>query len=336
LCLAPPPYNSVTKPIRFNPILVIINNSPLKIKLAMQKTLKAITMVIVNSVLITGISLTAYGQRLANIQEGSVWAPANVKIDARLNEWGDTFQAENKTVDVFYTMANDDKNLYLVIKSTLPVINNKITAGGINFTINPAGKKKDKDAFVITFPIVNPANLRSMVMKRVGGGPGGAPKPMDSAAIAGMRKQAISMAKEIKLIGFKDIPDSIISIYNEYGIKAAIDYDRNGSLVYEMAVPLKYLYPPGTVRKELAYNIKLNGLNISAMFPGAGNAMAVRVGDGGGGNVAFGGGGGGFGGGGFGGGGGDFRPPPGMPSMSDMQNIISPTDFWGKYTLAKK
>jgi len=313
----------------------------------MQKTSKTMVLIIVNALLISGVCLTASAQKLNNVQTGSVWAPANVKVDARLNEWDNPLQAFNSTTDVYYTIANDDKNLYIVIKSTDQMINNKVMAGGINFTINTTGKKKDKDAYVITFPLVDLGKLRNAMVQRMGrGGPGGQPQPMDSAGIAGMRKQAIGMAKEIKLIGFKDIPDSVISIYNEYGLKAAVDYDRNGNLVCEMAIPLKYM---GSNIKEFAYNLKLNGLNISAMMgggpPGGGFGGPPGGGFGGGppgGGGGFGGGPPGGGGGGFGGGppGGGFgnggRPPAGMPSMQDMQNMISPTDFWGKYVLAKK
>jgi hypothetical protein len=301
------------------------------------KPSQAIIKSIIALLLFTCLTYSAYSQRLNNTQEGSVWAPANVKVDAKSTEWNDTFQANNKTTDIFYTIANDGKNLYLIIKSTDQMINNKIIAGGITITINTSGKKKDKDGFEITFPLVNMENLRGQVMARMRG-PGG-PGPLDSAAIAGMRKQAVAAAKEIKLIGFKEIPDSVVSIYNEYGVKAALDYDRNGSMISEMAIPLKLL-GLSVDSKEFAYNIKLNGLNLSALFPGAVAMFAGGPPGGGGFNRPPGGGGGGFGGpppGGAGFGGGDVvRTAPGMPSMQDMQNIISPTDFWGKYTMAKK
>jgi hypothetical protein len=286
-------------------------------------------------ILVAIIPFIANAQKLPNVQQNNLRAPDNIKIDARLNEWGDTFKAYNNTTNVFYTMANDDKNLYLVIKSADQMNNNKIMAGGINFTVNTAGKKNEKGAYTIVFPLIDMAAFRGQtrqvtVMRAPGGGDnirfdmgpgGGAPTQPDSAAIAARRKKAISTVKEIKLLGFTaDIPDTVISIFNEYSIKAALDYDAKGSLVYEMAIPLKYLHLSTDNSGEFAYNIKLNGLNLSAMMPPG----AVMIGPGGGGD------GGGMRGGGdmiMGGGG----PPPGP-----MQAMISPTDFWGKYTLAKK
>jgi hypothetical protein len=319
------------------------------------KPLQTISKIMFTALLLTALNPSAQAQKLKSVQETSVWAPANVKVDGKLKEWDDSFQAYNKTTDVFYTIANDDQNLYFIIKSTLPMNNNKIMAGGMDFTINTAGKKSEKDAYKIIFPLIDMSSLRNQMMSARPGGGGGAPNvtvmrvggggtfvsgapmppgaggPPDSTAIAAMRKRALSNIKEIKLIGFAatDIPDSVISIYNEYGVKAAVDYDAKGNLTCEIAIPLKYLHLATDGPKEFAYNIKLNGLNLSSMLP-PGMPMPMPGGGGGGADVVVVGRSASVG----GGGGGDM--PRGMPSMNDMQSMISPTDFWGKYTLAKK
>ena len=290
------------------------------------------------SALLLGLlSLSAFAQKLPGTQEASVWAPANIKVDGKTLEWNDTYQAFNKNINVFYTVANDRDNLYFVLKSVDPMNSNKIIAGGVNLTINTADKKSDKDAFVLIFPLINYANLRSTMMQgmRTGGGnPNQAP---DSAAIAGMRKKVVSTFKEIKLIGFKDIPDSVISVYNEYGIKGYVDFDAKGSLIIEMAVPLKVMNIK--TGSPFAYNVKLNGIDVNAMMRAARiDGDMVHAPDG-----AMGGGGDrvvgaqtvvvgsprmSMGGGGMSG---------GMPrSMGDIMGMLSPTDFWGKYTLAEK
>ena len=287
--------------------------------------------------LATASVLSVQAQKLPNIQEGSVWAPANVKVDARLTDWGDQLQAYNKTVGLNYTLANDDKNLYLVIKATDQATTNKITAGGITLAINTDGKKSEENAYIISFPLVDANSLRNQMssFRPPAGVTGGAGTQLDTAAIDKMRKDAVKTFKEIKLVGFKDIADSVVSIYNTYGIKAGVDYDSKGAMICELAIPLKY-FNTSASKPEFAYNLKLNGLDISAMInsmmagggmPGGGAGGVVVV-DG----FRGGGGGGGFGGGGFGGGGGGIR----MRGMGDMQGMTAPTDFWGKYTLAKK
>ena len=267
--------------------------------------------------LLLTITSSLQAQKLPSVQEASVYAPATVKIDGKLTDWGN-LQALNKANGLSYTIANDDKNLYFVVKTDDPTIANKIAAGGIDLTINTIGKKTNKDAYVISFPMVDPPKLRSQLsqfssMRR--GGTNGA--QMDSASIARMRKQAVTNFKEIKLIGFKNIADSVISMYNDLGIKAAINYDDKGALISELAMPLKYMGLIGNTT-ELAYNVRLNGLNLNAVLAGSGiNAQALAA-------AAA-----------AAGGGGSGMAIRGS-GMGDMQGMISPTDFWGKYTLAKK
>jgi hypothetical protein len=275
--------------------------------------------------LITVFSYSAKAQKLNNVQEGSVSAPADVKADGKLKEWTNPLQAYNKTTQLHYTLANDGQNLYLAVQSTDQTNNRKIIAGGISFTINTEGKKKDKGAFLITFPVVSQSAMRGQFRRR--GGAGGQQGGLDSAAIVAMRKQIIASAKEITVSGFAAITDSVISIYNEYGIKAAIDYDTKGNLVYELALPLKLLNISVDDPKEFAYNIKVNGIQFGNRGDGGGNEGGGGFGGGGGRR----GGGNGGGGGGFGGGGGRSGPDGG-----DLQSMMSPTDFWGKYLLIKK
>lgn len=274
--------------------------------------------------------LFAQDAKLPNVQTANN-TPPQVKVDGNLKEWNNSFQAYNKQTKLFYTISNDDQLLYLVVKSTDLPTSNKIAAGGISFVINTDGKKKDKDAFSLTYPVVTRGG------GQVGGGRGGfggggggrtgdrnaAP---DSVAIAAQHKQTIDAAKQIKAIGFKDITDSLVSIYNEYGLKAAIGYDATGSYTYELAVPLKLLNITPATAKDMAYHITVNG--ITANFTprdGGGQGSGQGGGQGGG----FGGGNGGGRGGNGGGPGGGF----GGPGNSDM---FSPTDFWGMYAFAKK
>jgi len=305
------------------------------------------------------LQLLAQEGKLKTIQATSVWAPVNVKVDGSLKEWDDTFQAFNKTTKLFYTICNDDKYLYFIVKSIDVPTTDKIVGGGLTLNINTDDKKKDKDVYSITFPNI-PRQTRGQGGGRGGAGGGGGgrggggfggggrgPAAPDSAAIAAKRKQTVDMAKEIKVLGFKDITDTLISIYNEYSIKAGLSYDPLGNYGYEMAVPLKLLNLSIDDAKEFSYHIIVNGLP-SPQGPGQGgrdgqqgNAGGGNAGGGnaGGGNAgggnAGGGGGGGRGGGGRGGAGGGIPTPP-VPGSARDPEMYAATDFWGKYTLAKK
>jgi hypothetical protein len=146
--------------------------------------------------------------------------------------------------------------------------------------------------------------------------------------VAARGAQALASVKEIKVIGFKDIPDSLISIYNEYGIKAAASFDPSGAYQYELAIPLAALGLSATSPKEFTYNIKLSGRQFGSRDePGRGGFNGSS--------------GGGFNGGSNGNrGGGETRTRTSGGSFGGDSNpymsLFTPTDFWGKYTLAKK
>lgn len=273
-----------------------------------------------NTLLFAGVCITAHAQKLKDIQEGSITAPANIKVDGRNTEWNDTFQAENKRTSIFYTMSNDDKNLYLVIKSIDVANNSKILAGGITLAINTEGKKKEKESITLTYPLINrPAQgggqgggRRQMGIVLGGGGGRGSQSPEQrDSMMAAMQKRQLSQVKEIKISGFKKTTDTLISIYNDLGIKAVASIGNDKAFFYELVIPFEELGISKDAPKEFAYNIKVNGLQLQGL-------------DGGGGRVSFGGNRGG------GGGGGNFGP---RGSGIDFQELTSPTDFWGKYIL---
>ncbi|WP_295654954.1 hypothetical protein [uncultured Mucilaginibacter sp.] len=279
-------------------------------------------------------------KKLENVQQGSVVAPEKVKIDGKFGEWEDTFAAFNKTTKLFYTLSNDGKNLYLVVKCTDAINNTKIMGGGVTLTINTAGKKKEEGAYSVTFPIVARANMRGLRRPR-GANQNTVQDSASLADAAAARKTVISSIKTIGVSGFKDITDSVISIYNEYGIKAAANYDDQANLLFELSIPLSLLNISADNPKEFAYNIRVNPIQMGNGNFGGGNrggGDAVRVGGGGGGFGGAGGGGGGRGGGGGGaGGGGGFGGGGGARGPDNgTEELLSPTDFWGKYTLAKK
>lgn len=258
------------------------------------------------------ICCNAFAQKVNSTQQGSMWVPQGIKIDGKLEEWGSELQAYNKTVKLWYTIANDDKYLYLAIRSEDLNYNPKILAGGISLTINTADRKRDKGAYIITYPIINAAGMGGRGGRGRRGGFGQEQDKPDTVAIVAEQRQTLATGKEISAIGFKDITDTLISIYNEYSIKAAARIDDNGVYTAELAVPLTMLNIPAG-QKEFAYNIKVNGLQLQMGKFGMGGGMG-RV------SIS------GMGGGGFGGFGGHNAP--------DADDITIPTDFWAKYTIA--
>ena len=249
---------------------------------------------------------SSFAQKSEDTQELGLWV-SGVKVDGKIAEWSIPLKAYNRSTDLFYTMANDNKFLYLVIQSKDLVNNNKIILGGITVTIKTDGKKKEKDGFKFTYPIINRTknqNIQKSSGQKTPGDGAGFTKTQrrtqlqsDSIQIARSKTQ-LATAKELKIFGIKSITDSLISIYNEYGIKAYSTINEVGVFTYELAVPLDLLQLSIDNPKEFSYNIKLNGLQM--------NNGAV---------------------------GGNFNR--GVGNM-DFQALNSATDLWGKYYLVAK
>ncbi len=263
-------------------------------------------------------------QKLPNIQEANLRAPAVIKVDGKPTEWNNQFQAYNKTTDISYTISNDNDKLYLAVQAVDLDIIMKIIEGGITLTVNGIGKMKDQEGVAITYPILDKLSFPET------GPPIDIDKPESWTAdsfMVRLNSEFIARAKELRVKGVKEIPNHILSIYNPEGIKVAAGFDNKTVLTYEVALPLKYLGLSVNEPKPFTYNIKLNGMGYDGTFKtlmagfrhqrlkvyyklrsGARPALADD-----GINLTF--------------------VGPNVPLVIQM---ILPTDFWGEYTLSKK
>ncbi len=219
------------------------------------KTLKSISAALL-------ISVSAYAQKLPNVQQGSLRAPANTKIDGKLTEWNDKFQAYNDVNRMFYTIANDADNLYLVIRLANEGALNKVFHGGITFSVNGTGQSKEKVA--ITYPIdvigfrndkyeaIQFSHGRYRMLKKEG-----ATTDKLNELVKTTNKQIASYFKDIQVTGIKEITNPTIPIYNTENIQTVVAFNDQMEYIYEMAVPLKFIRSFITDNK-LKYNIKMN------------------------------------------------------------------------------
>jgi len=262
----------------------------------------------------------AGAQSLPAKQEVNLRAPANLKIDGKANEWDNKFQAYNKNVELFYTIANDDDNLYFVVQATRPRVIEKIINVGVTVTVNSADAKDDKaaDNISINFPLIDFAYVPQIVFNAgaktkeiyyaTGIGPDSRHtykpefevKPSDSLKNAAT-KLLTDKATIIHIKGMKDVPDNELSVYNDKNIKVAMAFDHTGAYTYELAIPLKYFGLSISDAKKFSYNIKLQNRQDVGR-----RGMVTR-----------------------------YNNINGQ-SVSDDLDLDSSTDFWAEYTLARK
>jgi len=262
------------------------------------------------------ISTTAYSQKLPNVQVNSLFISQKIKIDGKADEWAYKLQAYNKATEIFYSIGNDNDNLYLIIQVTKPDIIQKATLGGITFSIKNGDKKNDNEAIGITFPIYEKGASYQINLTN---------KPDVTLDTAKNKIQIDSFVNAVnqkigenyKLIGVEGIKtiEPTISVYNEEKIKAValVNYQTTYVYTYELSLPLKYLNLRSEQLQQFKYNIKLNGAATNHSTVGlSGGGRFINVYDSNGNAINA------------------------VPLLPQTMAIMYPTDFWGKYTLAKK
>ncbi|MDT3402961.1 hypothetical protein [Mucilaginibacter terrae] len=239
----------------------------------------------------------------------------------------------NEEKKLYYTLANDAQNIYVAIRLNDRSEQERVLMAGLTLGINSKGKKKD--SYKVTFPVANPQDMADMMAARRNTTEKPDEQPIDREE---MRKARLTKLRNIKVEGFKDIDYDILTTTNSYGFKAAIDYDADGNLVYEAAIPLKFFDATDAAKNEWAFNFKVNGITRPQGEGQQGGGMG-HGGMGGGGSMGRGGMSGGMGGGGGRGGrGGGMGPSGGMQggnSGFDRSALSKSEDFWEKFHLAK-
>jgi len=258
---------------------------------------------IVLLILVTAIN--GHAQKLPNVQVQSVRAPAIVKIDGKPTEWG-ILQAYNHATEIFYTMANDDENLYLVVQATDQDIINRIMGGGVTLHIQPLEKNTDNEAISVKYPVLEKRTSVTFILNR-GIVLDTTPKIADSV-MAANNKRLEQFCRWITVKGIKGL--DTLSVYNEDHIKAVAAFNNRRVYTFELSISLKQLGCSQNNRTTFSYHITLDGLK------GLTTSLLIRPTD---------------------------TPEMIAEGQRLMVSVTaktlrlsSPTDFGGKYTLALK
>ncbi|MFD0748519.1 hypothetical protein ACFQZS_00090 [Mucilaginibacter calamicampi] len=264
-------------------------------------------------IFLMGCCFVANAQKLPDVQQASLVAPANVKVDGRLTEWGDKLQAYNKETEIYYTIANNKDYLYLTIQATDIDIIDKIVSRGLALTMNTDGNKKDKNSAVVTFPVYENGKPRLYLMlyksKEIKSDGVDVNMRLDTLK-NGLNKKIKDGFKFIGTSGLKGVISDMISLYNAEGILATAVFDENLYYNFELAVPLKLVVGNATP-KSINYNIQINGYAFggSDLKSIRDKFLTYRGADGK-----------------------DYVL--GEPTPRNW-SLATPTNFWGEYTLAK-
>jgi len=204
------------------------------------------------------IAFNSKAQKLPEVQQASVWTPANITVDGDAIEWNNKFQAYNKTANVYYTLSNNEDHLFLTIQATDPGIINKIVGGGVTFTIQKSGKKNDQGAMRIIYPYFTKKNRPYFNLKE---------EQKVSAVLKDSiaksdNKQLKNLMRTIKVNNITGV-DTLISVTNENDIKVAEAFDNKLTFTWEASLSIKQLgINPDA---KFAYHISIGDLVLKTL-----------------------------------------------------------------------
>lgn len=190
----------------------------------------------------------------------------NIVIDGIDSDWETAISFFDESSGLMYSIANDNENLYILLKATAETSMAKFIMGGIEVWISADGKEKRKTG--IKYPI--PLSWEERFASR-----GNTTTREDRR-----RQEQERTYTKMELKGFENIKDNTYKV-DELDIKAEYS-GKNGNTIAEYKIPFSSFCKPEQINEEniFAIGIVLNGIQIPTNFGG---------GDGGGGNrVRFG------------------------------------------------
>ena len=226
------------------------------------------------------------------IYNSSNWQSRKVTIDGKISEWPNPLRFYDQETGMNYIISNDNYNLYFVCSVSNEFLQTKILRSGLEFRIDTLGKKSF--AVGIKYPIGNVSvnDVKSNMNPPAKEGYNLNP---DHSAF---KLKLLAEATEIQLVGFKSYLGNKItlSLQNNSGISAAIDFDSRGIMNYEAVIPFSTFYKkeltPSDSSAVFNFQIKVNplpGSNNSSMGSGGMSGSGMHGGAMGGGGMRGGG-----------------------------------------------
>ncbi len=185
--------------------------------------------------------------------------PQNITVDGNLKDWGDSLSYYNEAKRLHYGLASDKENLYFAIRIQDRAQQGQAMRNGITLAFNPEGKKKEM--YSLTFPSPDQDENSMFIMPKADNAI--TEQQLKKEDLEERRKADLLKLRDIDVKGFKDVETDHISTANTYGIKTVLNFDEQGALVYEAAIPIKMLHNDNINNKPWMFDIKINSFTPS-------------------------------------------------------------------------
>jgi hypothetical protein len=180
--------------------------------------------------------------------------PHQITVDGNLKDWGDSLSYTNESKKVNYGLSGDKENLYFAIRIEDRAQQGQAMRNGITLAFNPEGKKKEM--YSLTFPSPGQDENSLFIMPKADNAV--TEQELKKEDMEEHRKADLLKLRDIDVKGFKDIETDHISTANTYGIKTVLNFDEQGALVCEAAIPIKMLHNDNINGKPWMFDIKIN------------------------------------------------------------------------------
>lgn len=197
-----------------------------------------------------------------------------IVVDGKITDWGLPLRFSNPEYTMQYSITNDDKNIYACIYTKDQSFQKRILKAGINICFDPKGEKDKKMSLV--FPVkkpTNPSNNNNGYLIRYS----------DAKATL---EELLLKSDYYNTIGFINLENGQFDIgFQKNNIQVAIKINDDSSLVYEAAIPIKYILgsdlQPGYVARNFSVGIVVNELSHSSVNQNSGYRPHSSYGGGG-------------------------------------------------------
>lgn len=201
----------------------------------------------------------------------SSWISSPVKIDGKAQEWKLPLRYYDAGTKLFFAFANDDKNLYLCFQAPDEMSQVKIMRAGMEVYLSVKGKHKISVTFPLPQQTVPAASLN------------------DNSDQQNRKDRRTSFLVQNTLMDVKgfETKNGFIPINDSSGINAAINWDENDKLTYEISIPLKEWfginYTMPDISKDITMDMEINAVKWHGNAGSGGGFRGGRTGGGGGG-----------------------------------------------------
>jgi hypothetical protein len=232
--------------------------------------------------ILSGILLSLFMSCGPSFIYKSYWQKTPVVIDGKTNDWDVPLRFFDPKTRLNYSVSNDGENLYICIRATDDDNVSAIMRDGLQIWIDTLGRKGHQVGILCPVPLTKDEAEKKKNRSEMEGTTDYNGLP-DTARMNRIHQRFLDNAKQMRVSGFKIVPNGLLALPNTYNINLGISWNNSNVLVYEAAIPfksfLKYPLSPSDSTRSLGitfnYTITHRRMNMGNSGGGGRSGMGA-------------------------------------------------------------